>query len=72
VTKASQGRLSLGRLRAGVWAISIRIPIFAVVAIVAIAMFDVVKVYSAHPGSLLSYVSILESAQKASSSPGDR
>ena len=72
MTKASRGRRSMGRLRAGAWAISIWIPILAGVAIVAIAMFDVVKVYSARPNSLLSYVSILQSAQKASRSPGDQ
>ena len=61
----SQGRRNLRSLRAAVWAISVRIPIFAVVVILAIAMFDVVKVYSARPDVVLPHVAILKSARDA-------
>ena len=63
----SHGQNNLERLRAGVWAVSVRIPIFAVVVILTIAMLDVVKVYSARPTIVLHHVSVLNSAQEASS-----
>jgi hypothetical protein len=70
--RTPQGRPGKKRFRTGVWSVSVRIPIFAALVFLVIAMVEVVKVHSARPNPLLNHVLVLNSAYESSNGTGHR